>query len=313
MTYRRSIVSSFWILLVGGVLIRGATIPSDIKSTVAFVFRPTLTQGQFEASGTGFFVIVKNESNREVVHGYFVTAKHVLTDQAGHLYDSVALRLNRKDGKADLIEVKLGANRTPVFTHPTDSTVDLAVIPAFPDQKLYDLKFLPEDMLTTKESFRSLNLGEGAEVFFTGLFTSHIGQQRSYPIARFGRVAMIPEERVAWRERNKPTELLELYLIESQSYGGNSGAPVFFYLGADRVPGNLIVGPPEIKLAGIIRGSFNEGSPDASAQQNAVISVPLQNNGISAVTPSNLLHEILFSEELKRQRQAGAAATKKNN
>lgn len=289
-------------LLLGGDVLRGATIPPDVKKTVVFIFRPTLTPGRYEPNGTGFFVLVKDESNRERGHGYLVTARHVLQDQTGKMYQSVAVRLNRIDGKADLIELKLGAGGAPIFTHPTDNTVDLAVIPALPDQKIYDMKFLPDDFLTTKESFKSLNLGEGADIFFEGLFTSYIGQERNYPISRFGRVAMIPAERVPWRERNKPVEFLDLYLMESQSYGGNSGAPVFYYLGADRVPGSIIVGPPELKLAGIIKGSFNEGAPDESAQQNAVISVPLQNIGISAVIPSNLLHEILFSDVLVRQR-----------
>src|SRR5664280_2800196 len=43
--------------------------------------------------------------------------------------------------------------------------------------------------------------------------------------------------------------------------GGNSGAPVFFYLGADRVPGQLMIGPEEIRLAGVMRGTFINGSP----------------------------------------------------
>jgi hypothetical protein len=98
----------------------------------------------------------------------------------------------------------------------------------------------------------------------------------------------------------------------SQDMCGNSGSPVFFFLGEDRNPGGgFVVGPPLLKLAGIIKGSFNEGTPDASAQQNAVISVPLQNNGISAVIPSNLLHEILFSAELKSLRAGKDASNDK--
>jgi hypothetical protein len=38
--------------------------------------------------------------------------------------------------------------------------------------------------------------------------------------------------------------LLNLCLIETMSFGGNSGAPVFFHLGADREPGQLNLSAP---------------------------------------------------------------------
>jgi hypothetical protein len=94
---------------------------------------------------------------------------------------------------------------------------------------------------------------------------------------------------------------LQLYLIETQSVGGNSGSPVFFYLGADRAPGVINVGPPILKLAGIMKGSFSEGSP-IRFLENAPVPVAAQNLGIAAVVPSYLLYDVLFSGELKKQR-----------
>jgi hypothetical protein len=80
--------------------------------------------------------------------------------------------------------------------------------------------------------------------FFAGLFVSYYGEHRNNPIIRFGRVAMLPEDRIPWRtDPSKPVENVRLYLLETQSYGGNSGAPVFFFLGADRNPGGLVLGP----------------------------------------------------------------------
>jgi hypothetical protein len=78
-----------------------------------------------------------------------------------------------------------------------------------------------------------------------------------------------------------------LYLLETQSYGGNSGSPVFFYLGHDRFPGQLVVGPSEIWLAGVMRGTFLNGSPIQFLQSpTATIPFSTQNIGIAAVTPS---------------------------
>jgi hypothetical protein len=141
-------------------------------------------------------------------------------------------------------------------------------------------------------------------VFFTGLFVAYYGEHRNNPIVRFGRVAMLPEDRIPWRtDATKPAENVRLYLLETQSYGGNSGSPVFFSLGADRNPGSLILGPPLIKLAGIMMGTFNEPSPIGFAQTpTATIPFYRQNLGIAAVTPSYLLQEILFSDEMKKAR-----------
>jgi hypothetical protein len=116
---------------------------------------------------------------------------------------------------------------------------------------------------------------------------------------------MLPEDRIAWQENNQPPQLVELYLLETQSYGGNSGSPVFFSFGADRTPGSIVIGPPVLKLAGIMRGSFNESRAIGFVQPAAGPPIPVssQNIGIAAVTPAHLLYEILFSDGLKKQRK----------
>jgi hypothetical protein len=116
-----------------------------------------------------------------------------------------------------------------VFLHPNDSTADIAVIPFVPDQKLFEFKVLPMAFLTSKKDFLELKIVEGSEVFFTGLFSPHVGTRRNYPVVRFGRVAMITDEKVKFVDYEA-----DLYLVETGSFGGNSGAPVFFYLGSDR-------------------------------------------------------------------------------
>ncbi len=72
-----------------------------------------------------------------------------------------------------------------------------------------------------REDFKKLNIREGTEVFFTGLFVPYSGYERMYPIVRFGRVSLVTEEKIKWKD-----QLMDLYLIESGSFGGNSGSPV---------------------------------------------------------------------------------------
>src|SRR6185295_15754348 len=125
-----------------------------------------------------------------------------------------------------------------------------------PDQARFDVKFLPFKYLAGVDDVHKLGITEGTEVFFTGLFLQNLTDSKNVPIVRFGRVALAPGEPVLWA--GVPRDLV---LIESMSFGGNSGSPVFFYLGADRVPGSLYVGPPEIKLAGVMMGAFQDLKP----------------------------------------------------
>jgi hypothetical protein len=230
-----------------------ATVPPDVKKVVTFVFLAD-EQGNLRQDpqtklpmpqGTGFFVALKDTSSSSGGYGYFVTAKHVLKDRTGEFFNRVYLRLNKLSGDAEYVPLDLIQDgHSVVFTH-SDATVDIAVVPALPNQTVFDFKVLTDEMLTTEESFSKLQLGEGSDVFFAGLLVQFFGEHRNYPVLRFGRVAMLPGERIPWSDGpSKPAELTQLYLLETQSYGGNSGSPVFFYLGTDRTPGAIVVGPP---------------------------------------------------------------------
>ena len=120
--------------------------------------------------------------------------------------------------------------------------------------------------------------------------------KRNYPVVRFGRVALVTEERIEFGNVKA-----ELYLMETNSFGGNSGAPVFFYLGAERNPGSIMIGDPVILLAGIMSGRFDEGNPIQNIE-TAAIPFYRSNLGIAAVVPGYKLRELLFSEELKAVR-----------
>lgn len=275
-----------------------APIPPEVKSVVGFLFVSGKQPGELVPYGTGFFVGVKDPKNPDRSFVYFVTAKHVLRtpDQKSWL-PKIFLRLNTRTGGAEILEIPVslsGAHRT-VFLH-SDTSVDLAVIPALPDQAKFDFKFLPEEMITTEQDFKSLGITEGSEVFFTGLFSPYVGTRRNYPVVRFGRVSLITDEKIRFVDQDA-----QLYLVESGSYGGNSGSPVFFYLGAERTPGMLVVGPPILKLAGVMSGSFLDLQP-VTAVETGWVNVAPANMGIAAVVPAYKLHELLFSPDLMKQR-----------
>ncbi len=288
---------SFFSLLVSVHTSFSQPIPNEVKSVVGFVFIKN-NRGELSANGTGFFVGVSDTTRAQHFAVYFVTAKHVLkVKNREDYFESVYLRLNRLTGDAQFVKIDLiiKGQRRNVFVHQ-DTTVDIAVIPALPDQEIFDFKFLPDELISTRNSFEQLSIREGSEIFFTGLFIPHIGEHRNYPVVRFGRVALLTDERIDWEGQKT-----NLYLVESTSFGGNSGSPVFFYLGAEREPGKLFVGDPVLRLAGIMKGYFGESSP-IQVIETQKAPVAISNIGISGVVPAYLLHEILFSKELRALR-----------
>ncbi len=293
---RNSIIIIFTIFMLGGIAM-ATPIPSEVKSVVAFIFIKN-EEGKLIANGTGFFIGVKNPSNPDSFSVYLVTAKHVLyKPNTTDFLDMVFVRLNKKEGGSQIGVVPIIAEgkKRNVFTH-SDSSVDIAIIPFLPNQEKFDFKFLPEDMITTKEAFKELKIREGSDVFFTGLFTPYTGSERNYPIVRFGRVALVTDEKIEWQGK-----LMDLYLIEAGSYGGNSGSPVFFYLGSDREPGSIVIGSPILKLAGVMQGTFLDAH-EIKVFETKKVPIAVSSMGIAAVVPGYKLHEILFSDELKEKR-----------
>ena len=271
---------------------------NEIKKCVTFIFIEQ--NGQLVPNGTGFFVGVENEENSNLHMVYLVTAKHVLQNQEGALLSSVVIRLNTSDGNSKMIKAEF-TKKNKVFTHP-DSDVDLALFRCLPDPSVYDFKMIRTEEISDKQTIDKHEISEGDEVFFAGLFTSHVGQKKNQPIIRFGRVALMSDEKVEWKEKGKPQKLLDLYLLECQSYGGNSGSPVFFQLSPIRKPGQINFGGPMIFLAGVMSGSFLSGSELQVTETKQNI-FSLQNIGIAAVTPGYKLKELLFSEELVKSRK----------
>lgn len=277
---------------------------SQTKQIVGFIFVKDNAEN-YTPNGTAFFVSIPDESREDGVFVYIVTAKHVLVDkQTGKYYDTVYIRLNRRDeATASLLEVPLvGDPSVPIFTHD-DETVDIAVLQLLPPQGKFDFKTMPEEGIVNEKKFKDMDIQEGDDVFFTGLFRPFFGTEMNYPILRFGKVAMISDEKIPWyNEKTKQNELLDLYLLETQSFGGNSGSPVFFYFGPTRDPGYMRAGEQAL-LAGVMKGSFQEAKTIKIAETGST-PFSVENAGIAAVVPAFYLRNILYSDRARQHRQA---------
>jgi hypothetical protein len=299
-----------------------ATIPAEVKKVAAIIF-PADARGNLVrdprtnnaiSCGTGFFVAIKNDIGQGIkndigqgMYGYLVTAKHVLKDAQGNDLVRIYFSLNKLKGDAEFVALDLTHDgHVDVYSHP-DPSVDIAVIPAWPSEDVFDFKVIPQYMLTTREMFKDLNIVEGSAVFFLeAVATSHEEKSDSY-LFRFGHVAMVPEEHIRWVDDEAQSEkYAKLYLIETQSRGCNSGSPVFVSVGMDRLPkGGFMFGSPVVKLAGIMRGKVvNEADPSLGSSKGTRAPAPVMSTsvGIAAVTPPYFLDEILFSDQLRTLR-----------
>lgn len=264
----------------------------DVKKSVAFIYLQNAT-GQLVPNGTGFFVQVTSEKHAQRAYLYLVTAKHVV-QPGGTQVPEIYVRVNLKTGGSEMVRLPLSSEKGPrMFTH-SDSSVDLAVIPLTAPPDRFDYKTIPyELLLASKNDLARHSISEGSEIFFVGLFTGYIGNAKNYPIARFGRVALITDEKIPWGEK----ELIDAYLMETFSFGGNSGSPVFFYLGPDSKPGVFDLTGDHIYLAGVMKGYFSD-KQKVEETDDASRLFSMSNTGIAAVVPSYLIAEILNSPEL---------------
>jgi len=129
---------------------------------------------------------------------YLVTARHVLQTN-GKFHPLIFIRLNTKTGGSEIIPIQLD-EKVPLYVHP-ETEVDIALFGCLPDQQKYDFMFLTDDLVARKETVLQNEIYEGDDVFFSGLFTSHIGQKRNQPIVRFGKVALMSDEKIEWKEK----------------------------------------------------------------------------------------------------------------
>lgn len=262
------------------------------KRVVGFVFE-NLTNGTPRPLGTCFFVNVPVSTNMFAC--YLVTAKHVLQTSGGAQYrDQVLVRFSRDGGGTEFVVFPLQLTNSVIrpYTHGNPG-VDIAVVPISENiVRSQRLRMLPVNLLATKEHMQKFRIREGDDMFFLGLFTPFYGSKSNLPIYRFGRLSMVPDEPVPFG--NEPPQ--ELYFMETQVFGGNSGSPALFCFSQERNPGDTAA-----LVAGVIKGYYVDVSPLAVIEASAQ-AVSRQNTGIAVVTPAYLLKEILLSEELRKSR-----------
>lgn len=255
--------------------------PTQVKKSITFLFSRD-TANRLAVQGTGFFVLMRtDQGNDTATFGYLVTTKKALQRSTGEYLDTMYIRINRKDGYSDTLLILLTVNgERRFFPHP-DSTVDLAVIPAYPDLNRYDILYIPASMVVAADYFEKEKVTEGMPLFHVGIFNEHIGVFRNIPAVRFGSIVQFSEEKYRWNG-----VLTEFYVMEPGTSSGSSGAPVYHYAESSKDTGGTMR-PARLALCGIVAGSFREGAHSRDAAR---------------VIPSYKLNELLMAPAVIAER-----------
>jgi hypothetical protein len=173
---------------------------------------------------------------------------------------------------------------------------DVAVVGLRAAAEDYDVAIPDLDELATDEYAADV-LALGSDVVIIGLFSAYIGSTRSEPVLRFGRVSLLPQEGIEIEiEPDTPIEVRAM-LVESLSWGGESGSPVIAGFENPRVPG---------KIVGLVHGHYNIPR-DVRFSGDVVGSGAVDvNAGMAVVIPSQAIRDLLNREDVVEQRKKAA-------
>jgi len=297
-------IVGYLISLVLSVNLYAQNVPEQFKLPITFIAVKDV-EGKLKYNGTGFIASIPLDSANLWL--YLVTAKHVIVDEADNrLCDTIWVRINSFENSSYVLPIELygdGPDKD-VYFH-SDTSVDLAVIGITANTTLLNFRSIGESSLfKSKTEFDTSYVKEGTNVFYTSMFSPYLGYKKNSPIVRFGKVSLITDEKLLWDSAKN--ELANLFLVETTTFGGNSGSPVFSY----EMPFQLTdtsnhhnFSKDSTKMIGVIKGSYLENMPMGLKQTSAMVPTYTSNVGISGVIPSYLLYEILHSDELERIRK----------
>jgi hypothetical protein len=195
--------------------------------------------------------------------------------------------------------------------HPAGDDVSIARVGLVPEHFAYSaisgrLVLRRAEPGEEEAKAREGPLGPGNDVFFVGRYADHEGREQNMPVARFGNIAMMPDDNE--RIYNPALKLdQESYIVEARSFGGFSGAPVFvnhqyfidedgswdFYMKGYKTPPD-----PMTHLLGLIWGHGNDFdhvlAADKTTQRPEWVK---QNIGLMYVVPSWKLRDLLMDKD----------------
>lgn len=243
-------------------------IPDEMLESVVFVFRSEDAARATSADGATGFVVEIQAPLRPAGTRYVVTCQHVVQDQ------DVYVRFNARDRRGLIVHC---ISQRHWHAHPNGDDISVALVDA--DLSSSTVRAIPwPNGVATRKAVRSWNVGIGDDVFMLGRFLAHSAALRNQPIARFGHIAMMPDEPVHDGRGLK----VEAYLVEMLSRSGFSGSPVVVHMPAGSYRGDG-------RMIPFYQQNFTLLGMDVGHKELR----PGEHTGMSIVTPAWKIHEAL--------------------
>jgi hypothetical protein len=294
MTYRISFLLVLVFLGWPTSLLSSEPIPEQTLHCVGYLTTPNPRSTKDNPlpnalAGTAFVVGYEYKEKPSTAYLFLVTARHVLFDAKGQRLSKLYLRMNHKEtGKA----LDFGPLRDNRWVLASDPAIDLAIYLGLPKQASY-LR-VPNSLFVSDQDVTENSIGIGDEVFFVGLLPYHAGQEKITPIVRFGRLALLTEE--------KTTNGQYYHFIDADNLPGHSGAPLFLWATPTRTSGHFVIASRIMKLWGVVSGVIEYPKPlkALNVRPTARISIDYRSGGVTAVVPIKHLEKILQSDQVRK-------------
>lgn len=262
-------------------------IPDEVRRAVAFIGYQNKANGQFVPIGTSFFLgrdpIDDSKTSPRI---YTVTARHVVEGLRSKGATQLVMRLNNKADGSSFSNFSIDLDNW--FVHPTDGSIDVAIFERGISEE-EDHLAIAFSMCATSDEIANHEVVVGDEVFISGLFTQHFGNEKNIPIVRVGNLSAMDEEKVSTISFGS----IDAYLIECRSTGGLSGSPVFLNLGITRIIKGEFKqsSAPIVRLLGLMHGHYDIKDRGSEGQPSAL------NAGIGVVVPIEKVLEVVEQYE----------------
>jgi hypothetical protein len=237
-------------------------VPEEMRKCIAFL---GVREGEeFRPRATGFFVSYLQFQHRFIG---LVTAEHVVSGLLTR-DQNIYVRINLVNG--DVAEVSIPPGKWRFYPDAAIEATDVAICPiadyATADdgtRVAMDIQTIalngPNALVAVPEIMAERGIergiGVGDDIFIIGLFRSHYGKERNFPVVRVGNLAAVREEPI----KTKYAGYIDAYLIEAHSIGGLSGSPAFVAIPFVRIREGVdpqSVGTVAVCL-GLVHGHFD--------------------------------------------------------